>query len=131
MEIRTEYESPLKLDKLLIPECHFVRSEDNLDGLTLNVDVTKYVERIEDNKYKVVLLLAMMDEAKKVALNVKCLAYFTTLQDNFSMLSKNAVAIMFPYVRSYVSTLTTQPGMSPIVLPPMNIAAMFHNGQDS
>ena len=34
---------------------------------------------------------------------------------------------MFPYIRSYISSITTQPGMSPIVLPAMNIVAMVND----
>ena len=30
------------------------------------------------------------------------------------------VAIMFPFIRSQITLLTTQPGMTPIVLPPIN-----------
>lgn len=33
----------------------------------------------------------------------------------------NAVAIMFPYLRSQVTLLTSQPGMSPIIIPALNI----------
>lgn len=36
-------------------------------------------------------------------------------------LKTNAIAIMFPYLRSQVTLLTTQPTMIPIVLPPINI----------
>ena len=43
------------------------------------------------------------------------------------MLEKNTIAIMFPYIRSYISSITTQPGMSPIVLPAMNIVAMVND----
>lgn len=41
------------------------------------------------------------------------------------VLSKqNATAIIFPYVRSQVALLTAQPEMQPILIPPLNIAAM-------
>lgn len=36
-------------------------------------------------------------------------------------LQNNAIAIMFPYLRSQVTLLTSQPGMSPIVIPALNI----------
>lgn len=36
-------------------------------------------------------------------------------------LKPNAISIMFPYLRSQVTLLTTQPTMMPIVLPPINI----------
>lgn len=34
---------------------------------------------------------------------------------------------IFPYIRSYISIITTQPGMPPIVLPAMNIIAMVND----
>lgn len=43
------------------------------------------------------------------------------------MLEKNTIAIIFPYIRSYISIITTQPGMPPIVLPAMNIIAMVND----
>lgn len=33
----------------------------------------------------------------------------------------NAIAIMFPYLRSQISIMTAQPNMCPIILPAMNI----------
>ena len=39
-----------------------------------------------------------------------------------NIIKNNTVAIMFPFIRSQVSLLTTQPGMAPIVLPPINTA---------
>lgn len=41
------------------------------------------------------------------------------------LLEKNAVAILFPFLRSEITLLTTQPDMAPIVLPIVNIAALF------
>ena len=40
---------------------------------------------------------------------------------NFEQLKPNAVAIMFPFLRSQISLLTTQPDMIPVVLPAINI----------
>ena len=37
-----------------------------------------------------------------------------------NIVKTNTVAIMFPFIRSQVTLLTTQPGMTPIVLPPIN-----------
>ena len=42
-----------------------------------------------------------------------------------SLIQKNAVAIMMPYVRSQLTLLTSQPGVDPIVMPPLNINAML------
>ena len=37
---------------------------------------------------------------------------------------KNAPAIVFPYIRSYISTLTTQSGYKPILLPTLNLIGL-------
>lgn len=40
------------------------------------------------------------------------------------MYTKNALSILFPYMRSLISDLSSKGNEPPIVLPPMNIAAM-------
>ena len=46
------------------------------------------------------------------------------------ILKKNTVAIMFPFIRSQISLLTTQPGLIPIVMPPININALVDDMQE-
>lgn len=41
------------------------------------------------------------------------------------LLRQNASAILFPYLRSEISILTTQPNVSPIIIPPLNMATIF------
>ena len=41
------------------------------------------------------------------------------------LLENNAVAILFPYVRSELTLITAQPETSPIVLPAVNINSMI------
>jgi preprotein translocase subunit SecB len=40
------------------------------------------------------------------------------------ILKKNSVAIMFPFIRSQVSLITTQPGMIPVQLPLVDVNKM-------
>lgn len=42
-------------------------------------------------------------------------------------LSANAVAILFPYVRSLISDLTSKGSDDPIILPPINVNSMLEN----
>ena len=37
----------------------------------------------------------------------------------------NAVAIMYPYIRAMIGSLTAQSGREPVLLPTVNVAAMF------
>ena len=116
------------MNNLLISECRFRRSESELKNVKIDVRFERRIIPVEDGRYKVSLVLFLGDFEKKLEIVVKCIANFETGQKNTLLIEKNAIAIMFPYVRSYITLITSQPGMSPIVLPPINVAAMFSNG---
>ena len=125
MNIATNYESPLVLKNIMITEGTFKRSEDSLEDVELQVNVSHNVNQISDREYKIILELSVADPQGKLSVFVKGMAIFETEQKTRTLIERNTLAIMFPYFRSYVSTLTTQPGMMPIVLPAMNIIAML------
>ena len=127
MNIATNYESPLVLKNIMITEGTFKRSEDSLEDVELQVNVSHNVNQISDREYKIILELSVADPQGKLSVFVKGMAIFETEQKTRTLIERNTLAIMFPYFRSYVSTLTTQPGMMPIVLPAMNIIAMLIN----
>lgn len=125
MEIKSKYESSLVLEKIEIIESSFRKKDLELDGLELGVNVGRSVTKLKENKYEVILNTTVADENEVIYVNVKGRAIFSTRQENMNILEKNTIAIMFPYIRSYISIITTQPGMPPIVLPAMNINAMI------
>ena len=125
MNIATNYESPLVLKNIMITEGTFKRSEDSLEDVELQVNVSHNVNQISDREYKIILELSVADPQGKLSVFVKGMAIFETEQKTRTLIERNTLAIMFPYFRSYVSTLTTQPGMTPIVLPAMNIMTML------
>ena len=125
MNIKTDYESPLVLKNIIITEGHFKRNEESLENPELKVGVSHDVERLSEREYKITLELNVADPEEKLSVFVKGMAIFETKQENQMLIERNTLAIMFPYFRSYVSTLTTQPGMTPIVLPAMNIMTML------
>lgn len=127
MKVRSAYESPLILEKIEITESTFKKKDVSLDELELGVRVEHNVENIGEDEYEIVLNTTVSDENENIYVNVKGKAIFRTQQKNMDMLEKNTIAIMFPYIRSYISIITTQPGMPPIVLPAMNIIAMIND----
>lgn len=127
MKVRSAYQSPLILEKIEITESTFKKKDVSLDELELGVRVEHNVENIGEDEYEIVLNTTVSDENENIYVNVKGKAIFRTQQKNMDMLEKNTIAIMFPYIRSYISIITTQPGMPPIVLPAMNIIAMIND----
>lgn len=58
---------------------------------------------------------------------VRASGYFQiseAVEDSDILIQQNAIAIVFPYIRSQISLLTAQPEVDPVILPPMNIAKM-------
>lgn len=45
------------------------------------------------------------------------------------LMKQNAVAILFPYLRSTLTMLTTVANINPIILPTINLAKMFESEQ--
>lgn len=43
------------------------------------------------------------------------------------IITKNTVAILFPYLRSQVTLMTAQPDIEPVVIPAININALLKN----
>ena len=125
MRITTNYESPLVLKNIMITDGIFKRTEDSLENVELRVNVAHNIEQLSEVEYKITLELSVGDPEGKLSVFVKGMAVFETEQEIKMLIERNTIAIMFPYFRSYVSTLTTQPGMTPIVLPAMNIVAML------
>ena len=87
----------------------------------------------DDTKVRVVVDTTVTNEAQSIVLNVQTVGIFKV--DKLDMdevtyehlIKANTVAIIFPFIRSQVSLLTTQPGMMPVMIPPININALIEN----
>ena len=127
MNIKSKYTSPLVLEKIEIIEGIFRKKNKNLDNISLGVQVNREIHELKENLFEVLLKVTISDEEELVFVDVTGRAVFSTEQKKNDMLEKNTLAIMFRYIRSYVSIITTQPGMNPIVLPAMNIIALVND----
>lgn len=45
--------------------------------------------------------------------------------DNYMKI--NSAALMFPYIREHITTITAKAGINPIMLPPLNLIAILNN----
>lgn len=127
MEVKSKYESFLVLKRIEIVESCFKKKYGELDELELGVEVKHEFSKLKENVFEVILSTTVSDKNERIYVYVKERAVFNTSQANMDILQKNTIAIMFPYVRSHISIITTQPGMTPIVLPAINIAAMIND----
>ena len=120
-----EIKSTLTMENFYFSRCSIERGP-SIEGGKLNVNLTKRIEHIGDHKYDIELSLTIDNDDLHLVIIAK--AHFIYGGDDFSreetIVHTNTIAIMYPYVRSQVSLMTAQPGMTPIVLPPINTSKL-------
>src|SRR6056297_3306969 len=89
----------------------------------------KNVEQIEENVFRCTLTVNMVDNNDEAKLEVTVVGIFEIHADipketKEVIVAKNTMSILFPYVRSQITLLTSQPEVVPVVLPPVNINAL-------
>lgn len=129
--MKKEVNSVLHLDKLVFEKIEFKRT-----GMKNNTEIEFRLQVVVNKKqdeevYKVTLILAGNKE-KEYTLDITLSGFFSfneneELDENFkkSLINKNAVAIIMPYMRSQVSLITAQPEVECVVMPPFNIVGMM------
>ena len=101
--------------------------EDIGDDVEFGIEPNGIFE--EDNKM-FILTLNVLVKDKKSSLEVKMTVtgkfeYETNdIQELVPYLGFNAPAIMFPYIRAYITNITALGGMSPIILPTINMESV-------
>ena len=122
----------LKLENMFFSKIEYFREED-FQKTDYMIQFNREIKKSEENpqKYRVALEANIKDKNGRMELNIEIVGIFIsdyTEQDADlikSIIQDNTTAILFPYLRSQISLVTTQPEFSPIILPPMNIAEMF------
>ena len=122
--------SDLKMEHFHFIECSITRKTVIENG-PLKMDLKKEISKKENGIYTVLLELSIKKEPDDLNVKVIAAADFYMDSEDKELVEKimdtNTVAIMFPFIRSQVSLLTTQPGMTPIILPPINTANFKNN----
>ncbi len=82
-----------------------------------------------ENTYELTLRLEVNEKGANAHIDVEAIGKYTfvnNLGDNMlnGFFFLNAPAILFPYLRSYISTLTTLSGTAPINLPTLNLTGL-------
>lgn len=123
--------SDLRMENFYFAEC-LIKRNPNVENGRLSIDLSKDICKLENDRYTVTLTLNIEKDNEDLCVKVVAVATFSIDNNNNSeligtIIETNTVAIMFPFIRSQVSLLTTQPGMMPIVLPPINTAKFKSN----
>lgn len=125
--------SQLKMEHVVFDEISFVREgfQNDKDDLSMSVSVSTDYDGGPNARVKLRINAIKPDEYKATI----AISGFCVIDGNCEfgeeLIKKNAVAILFPYVRAELTLLTAQPETNPIVLPPININGLIDNSKQS
>jgi len=119
----------------LIENSTYTGEEDNID-IRFQSNIIKKPESEEDF---FILLGCKVEENEKnrknaqFYFNLDILGHFRFVEKTETSESfyKNALAILFPYLRSFLSTVSSQSGFRPVILPICNINKILDNKNNS
>lgn len=133
--------SCLSLENYIVKTMSFAINENfdfGKDGIiSINPEFTREINKI-DNDTALVNLIFRIDNKNadmpfSMEVNIEGVFRLENWEhpDMLPMIRSNAVAILFPYLRSLVSMITANANISPYLLPVMNIVAMFEQNAES
>ena len=98
------------------------------DKYELSLAVTP--EFLSDNEFDVLLAFTASNKNKTMTISISVIAHFKSsdkLTQDFKdsdFMKVNVPAIVFPYVRAFVSTISANAGVHPVILPTINFSAL-------
>ena len=101
------------------------------DKLNVHFEQSEYLSD-DESLFKYEMNVGIEDDNKYLNIQVVAGGLFefdTNLTDleKQAFFSVNAPAILFPYVRAYITTLTSLSGIKPIILPTLNMTTSKEN----
>ncbi|OAA91286.1 protein-export chaperone SecB [Clostridium ljungdahlii] len=121
----------LKLHKIYAQNISFNRS-DNYSEKNSKFDIKvgyEIADSEDKSKTKVNVKVEINDkEENALSIDVSLCGIFSMRpnnKENEKFFTKQSLAILFPYLRSLITTITAQAEIRPIVLPPINFNALI------
>ncbi|QPH38683.1 protein-export chaperone SecB [Pedobacter endophyticus] len=84
----------------------------------------------QKNNYELTFKSSARSEGEEMSfISVTCLANFSfdnvgSLEEIPDYFYQNAIAIVFPYLRAFISLITTQANVRPVILPTLNLSQL-------
>ena len=132
-DILQNSKSLLIVKKIFIEEMSFKR-ENEIECVIRfsNTRIGKTLKKLNDDKYKCSLSLNMSDSSESAKLKIIVSGIFEFNlgfddEQKETIITKNTMAILFPYLRAQITIMTSQPDVEPVVLPAININALLKN----
>ncbi len=118
--------------KIINSSIDITKIDDRKSKLSVEIN-QKGGEIPETNLFKLEIETKITNNLETLTINVVTVGLFEfnpSLENKDSFFKLNGPAILFPYIRAYISTLTALSGIPPIILPTLNIASMIDKKSD-
>ncbi len=130
MKSIADSKSVLVLEKISVEKLYFERLSDAVHRVESTDKISFYhnLNKMEDQLFRV-RLGVVLNEDGKYRIEVEISGLFRLSEDSVlgkKILENNTVAILFPYLRSQLTLLSSQPDFEPIILPALNINALLN-----
>jgi len=130
----------LKFGRYRVEQLTFDQEEDFYDKESIKISMGSHVELIDEESAVVSIICGLESEDEKFKLFIRVSGEFLVEDDdstenitgitNEMLLSRNSISILFPYVRSAVSQVTSIGYNAPIVLPPINVLEFIDKSKE-
>lgn len=124
-----EDKAKIQFVSFVVKECQIIFREQTNSKLSINFDASGVIDKI-DHLFILSLTTKVKTTDKSIEIKVVSESVFAyhdgadIEEYKSSYFTINAPAIIFPYVRAYISTLTSLSGVSTILLPTFNLAPL-------
>lgn len=118
---------------------HNIEFRNNIEftnkEVKLDFDIDSEIDFVNENEFMLGLQLELFRDAEEndypFNFKIEIIGMFEieadTEQERMNYAEKNAVAILFPYVRALITTFTSASNVQPIILPPINVVSYLNN----
>jgi len=130
MENKPNIQNKIKFERFYVEsldyKCENIVDDDINEELEIGLKVSSAFSDKDLNSYLVKMDIELTSKNKVFSLNCKTIGYFRTtdlIDDNFknsAFVKVNSPAILFPFIRSYIHTVTVNSGIPPVLLPSIN-----------
>ena len=136
-----EIASKLRFNDYAVDRMVFVRNhgfDDSEDEeLELKFNFSSEVHLSNDKTKGIVILTCKLfdedfnESSIPFFLELTMRGYFDCEDVNFEEFELNSMAILLPYLRSTITSFTAQAGISPVIIPPINVFNVFKKANDT
>lgn len=133
---KNTYKSKLKFNNYVVDSVWFKNNikykDEKGEGTHVDFDIKPEIVPFNDGtNFMVILDVDVFKDAEEknypFEMNIKLVGYFKVEGDkkDIDQYKSNAIAIMYPYIRSLVTSYTANANVTPLILPVINVNAMI------